>query len=46
MNIAYIQYLLDTATSHSIHKTAEKYNISPQGASKAIKLLEDRKSVV
>lgn len=46
MNIAYIQYLLDTATSHSIHKTAEKYNISPQGASKAIKLLETELGVI
>lgn len=46
MNIAYIQYLIDAASSHSIHKTAEKYNISPQGVSKAIKSLEMELGVI
>lgn len=45
MNLTQIQYLLDTANSHSIHKTAEKHNISPQGASKAIKTLEQELGV-
>lgn len=46
MNLACIQYLLNVAESHSIHKTAEKYNISPQGASKAIKSLEIELGVI
>ena len=45
MNLMQIQYLLDTVSSHSIHKTAEKYRISPQGASKAIKSLEQELGV-
>lgn len=46
MNIVQIQYLLSAVSLHSIHKTAEKYNISPQGASKAIKMLEQELGVV
>lgn len=45
MTITQIQYLLDAVQGHSIHRTAEKYNISPQGASKAIKSLEDELGV-
>lgn len=46
MNIMQIQYLLNAVENHSIHKTAEKYNISPQGASKAIKMLEQELGVI
>lgn len=45
MTITQIQYLLDAVQGHSIHRTAEKYNISPQGASKAIKTLEQELGV-
>ena len=30
MNMMQIQYLLDAVKFHSIHKTAEKYSISPK----------------
>ena len=46
MNMMQIQYLLDAVRFHSIHKTAEKYNISPQGASKAIRMLEQELDIV
>lgn len=46
MNMMQIQYLLDAVRFHSIHKTAEKYNISPQGASKAILVLEQELDIV
>lgn len=40
MNMLQVSYLLDIVESKSIHKTADKYNISPQGASKALHKLE------
>ena len=46
MNLLQIQYLLDAVEMNSIHKSAEKYNISPQGASKAIKMLEQELGVI
>ena len=46
MNIVQIQYLLSAVSLHSIHKAAEKYNISPQGASKAIRMLEQELGIV
>ena len=46
MNIVQIQYLLSAVSLHSIHKAAEKYNISPQGASKAIRMLEQELCIV
>lgn len=46
MNIVQIQYFLSAVSLHSIHKIAEKYNISPQGASKAIKKLEQELGVI
>lgn len=45
MNIMQLQILLDAMESHSIHKAAEKHNISPQGASKAIQSLENELGV-
>lgn len=41
MNILQIQYLLDAVETHSLHKSAERCNISPQGMSKAIRSLEE-----
>lgn len=46
MNIVQIQYLLSCIQTHSIHKTAYKYNMSPQGVSKAIRMLEQELGVL
>lgn len=40
LNLSQIQFFLDAVELSSIHKVAEKNNISPQGASKSIKSLE------
>lgn len=40
MNILQIKLFLNTVNLHSIHKASEHCNISPQGASKALLLLE------
>lgn len=40
MNILQIKLFLRTVDLHSIHKASEQCNISPQGASKALLLLE------
>ena len=44
MNLLQIQYLLDAVEMNSIHKSAEKYNISPQGASKAFTAFFDART--
>lgn len=41
MNLSQIKYFLEAVELSSIHKVAEKNNISPQGASKSIRALED-----
>ena len=46
MNLLQVQLLVDAVETHSIHQTAEKHNISPQGASKAIKMLEKELGIV
>lgn len=46
MNMLQVQYFLNSIQTHSIHKTAEKYNMSPQGVSKAIKMLEQELGIV
>lgn len=41
VNLSQIKYFLEAVELSSIHKVAEKNNISPQGASKSIRALED-----
>ena len=45
LNLSQIQFFLDAVELSSIHKVAEKNNISPQGASKSIKSLESELGV-
>lgn len=46
MKLLQLKYFLDAVECHSLHKSAERCNISVQGLSKAIKTLEEELGVV